>query len=478
MSVEKLSARVRSELTFLSYPAAEWTVPRFHDGRRALDVLIVGGGLGGLGTALGLRLERVNNFRIVDRKPRGLEGPWRRFARMATLRTPKDVTGIDFGIPCLTPRAWYEARFGSLAWAKIERIERTAWQEYLDWFRSVLAIPVENDTEAIAIVPAGTLLAVDLRGPNGIERIHVRRVVLATGIEGSGGWQVPDLAGALCPARYARAADEIDFARVAGKRVGILGGGASAFDNAGAALEAGAATVDLCIRRAELPRVNPFIWTNFAGVLGHFSELSDLQRWRFARCILEQLPVPAPQEAFDRCRRFGNFAWHTACGWRAVREEAGAVVVETDAGRFVFDFLIFATGIATDLSMRPELAAIADHVALWRDRFTPPPGEESDLLARHPYLGPAFEFMERQPDTAPFVSRIHNFTFGATPSHGLSAAAVTGMRYAVPKLVNGVVRSLFVEDAEHYYRELLAYEAPELSIAEAPSPKSKAAAGG
>jgi FAD-dependent urate hydroxylase len=469
MSVEELSARVRRELTYLSYPAARWTVPRSRDGNGVLDVLIVGGGQAGLATALGLRLERVSNIRIVDRNPRGLEGPWRRFARMTTLRTPKEVTGIDLGIPCLTPRAWYEARFGSAAWAQIDRIDREAWQEYLDWYRDVLEIPVENDTEVVAIEPVDDLLAVQLRRPRSSECVHARKIVLATGIEGSGRWQLPGFVeGRISPTSYARSADEIDFGRLAGKRIGVLGAGASAFDNAAAALEAGAARVDLCARRGDIPRVNPYIWMNFSGVLGHFAEMSDLQRWRFMHHILEELPVPPPQDAFERCRRFGNFVLHTACPWRAVREDGDALVVETERGRFVFDFLIFATGVATDLSLRPELAAFAQRIALWRDRFTPPPGEESDMLARHPYLGPAFEFMEREAGTAPFLSRIHNFTFGATPSLGLTGAAITGMRYAVPRLINGLVRDLFLEDAEHYYRNLVAYKDPEISIDDIP----------
>ncbi|EGH49635.1 hypothetical protein PSYPI_47513, partial [Pseudomonas syringae pv. pisi str. 1704B] len=40
----------------------------------------------------------------------------------------------------------------------------------------------------------------------------------------------------------------------AGKRVAVIGGGASAMDSAATALEAGATRVDLLIRRAELPR--------------------------------------------------------------------------------------------------------------------------------------------------------------------------------------------------------------------------------
>ena len=88
------------------------------------------------------------------------------------------------------------------------------------------------------------------------------------------------------------------------------------------------------------------------------------------------------------------------------------------------------------------------------------------MLARHPYLGPAFEFTEREPGTAPFLGRLHNFTLGALPSLGITGAAITGMKYGVPRLVNGLVRDLFREDAAAHYRDLLAYAVPELEILE------------
>ena len=467
MSVTQLSDRVRRELSYLSYPPRKWTLPRSRDGGGVLDVLIVGAGQSGLATAFGLKLERITNVKIVDRNPRGLEGPWRRFARMTELRTPKEVSGIDFGIPSLTVRAWYEAKFGRKAWDRIERIPQEIWRTYLDWYRDVLELPVENEVEVTSIEPAGDLLLAHLRQSGRTERVHARKIVLATGFDGSGGWRAPrDFVANLPAERYAHSADDIDFRRIAGKRVGVLGVGASAFDNAAAALEAGAARVDLCFRRPHIPRINPLMWMNFSGMLGHCAELTDLQRWRFMRHILQERPVPPTQDTFWRCRRFKNFVWHPNCAWHSVRDSGGVARVETKAGTFTFDFIIFATGVETDLSARTELAPIVHQIALWRDRFTPPPGEESDLLARHPYLGTAFEFTEREPGTAPFLCRLHNFTFGAMPSLGLTGAAIPGMRYGVRRLVNGLARDLFREDAAAYYRDLLAYAAPELETLE------------
>ncbi|WP_439368060.1 NAD(P)-binding domain-containing protein [Bradyrhizobium sp. DASA03120] len=463
MSVSQLTKRVRRELTYLDYPAREWTVPRFKDGAPVLDVLIVGGGQSGLGIAFGLRLERITNFRIIDRRRRGFEGPWRRFARMKQLRTPKEVTGMDFGIPSLTVRAWYEEKFGRQAWGRIDTLHQEVWRSYLDWYRDVLALPVENEVELMLIEPVDDIFLVHLRHTDRIERVHARKIVLATGFEGSGSWRAPkSLVAHLSADLYAHSADDIDFRKLAGKRIGILGAGASAFDNAALALEAGAAQVDLCFRRSEMPRVNPLTWMNFSGMLGHFGELEDLDRWRFMRHILEELPVPPTQDSYWRCRRFENFAWHSDCGWSVVDEAGGIARARSGDRSFDFDFIIFATGVETDLSARPELALFCEEIALWRDRFKPPPGEESESLARYPYLGKAFEFVERRPGAAPFLRGLHNFTFGAMLSHGISGAAITGIKYGVRRLVNCIARELFCEGAAAYYRDLLSYQTPEL----------------
>ena len=459
MSLEALERRVRQELDFLGYPARNWVPERRRQGERVLDVLVVGGGQAGLAACFGLRRERIDQVEVLDAKPAGLEGPWVDFARMVTLRTPKHVTGPDLGLPSLAPRAWFEARHGAGAWDTMQKIDRHDWQEYLGWYRRVLDLPVRNGVRVTGIAPDGDLLAARL--DSGDVRL-ARRIVLATGLEGSGRWQIPPVVTDHLPAdRYAHTAQAIDFGALQGKRIGVLGGGASAFDNAATALEAGAASVDLCIRRAELPRVNPYRWMENAGYLGHFADLPDALRWRMTRRIFE-MNQPPPQDTLWRCQRFPGFALHTGSPWRQVGLAGDAILVETPGRTFSFDFLIIGTGFTVDLALRPELAGLAPEIATWADRFVPPAGEEHAALGQFPYLAPDCSFTAKRPGTNPHLGHIHDFTFATMPSMGLTGGSISGLKYGVRRLVAGIAKSLFTEDAEAHCADLLAYAEPEL----------------
>jgi cation diffusion facilitator CzcD-associated flavoprotein CzcO len=72
---------------------------------------------------------------------------------MVTLRTPKGLTPIDYGLPALTPQAWYEACYGARAWEELDKIPRGVWMEYLRWYRRVLDLPVRNEAKVERIVP-------------------------------------------------------------------------------------------------------------------------------------------------------------------------------------------------------------------------------------------------------------------------------------------------------------------------------------
>ena len=453
MSLADLEARVRRELGFVNYPDRPWMPMREHADGPVHDVVIVGGGQSGLAAAFGLKRERVTNIVVLDRNAPGQEGPWVTFARMITLRTPKMVTGLDFGMPSITVRAWYEAAFGVESWDRLERLPREQWQDYLNWYRRVLELPVENNSHVTSIVPQGELVAVTVQDGR---TFRGRKVILATGIDGSGRWSVPAfVSSALRPDRYAHSADAIDFAALRGKRVGVLGNGASAFDNAATALEAGAARVDLCLRKPVFPRVNAHKWMEFAGFLGHYWTLSNLERWRFMRQVTS-MSQPPPPDTLRRCRAFPNFGIHTSAGWQQVVMRGEEIVVDTPAGEFQFDFVICGTGIVSDPTLRPELAAIAGDIALWSDKFTPPADEADDYLARTPYLGPGFEFISKSADAAS-LKNIHNFTYGATLSMGLSASSISGMKYGIPRLVAAVVGDLFRADSAHHLGALQAY---------------------
>lgn len=461
-ALEALEAQVARDLAYLDYPARPWVPPRAHPDAPVYDVVIVGGGQAGLATAFGLMREKVDNILVVDRNPAGQEGPWTTFARMVTLRTPKHLTGPDLGIPSLTPRAWFEARFGDDAWMELGKWPKEVWQDYLIWYRRVLDIPVRNEWDLVEVLPEGPLLRLAIDTPAGPRTLMARKLVLATGIDGAGRWHIPDFIRGVVPeSRYAHTSEVIDFNRLRGKRIGVLGAGASAFDNAGTALEAGVTSVDLCLRRADIPRVNPYRWMEFSGFLGHFAAMPDIDRWRFMKHILD-MNQPPPQDTFHRCARHPNFTFHTACPWEWVRMDSDGIHVATPKGVMIFDFLVVGTGFLVEAAYRPEVAAFANVIATWEDKFTPPPGEASAVLARYPYLGDAFQFMERQAGTAPYLANIHNFTFGATLSMGLSGASISGMKYGVSRLVQGVVRDLWMADRQHFLNDLRCYDQPEL----------------
>ncbi|GAB0114280.1 FAD/NAD(P)-binding protein [Acidisoma sp. C75] len=462
MTLAELEARLRADLACLDYPAKGWMPKRQHGGEPVLDVLIIGAGQGGLATAFGLMREKIGNILVVDQAARGGEGVWTSFARMITLRTPKHVSGPDLGIPSLTPRAWYEARFGAAAWQALGKLPREVWQDYLDWYRAVLDLPVRNETRIVDIAPESDLLAATAADGT---RFLARRIVLATGIAGSGAWMIPDfIERALPRARYGHTSEAIDFAALAGKRVGVLGAGASAFDNAATALEAGAARVQLCVRRRRLPRVNPYRWMEQAGFLGQFAALPDLMRWRFMRHIFT-MNQPPPPDTVARCAAFPQFSAHPGTPWLDARMAGEEIRILTPQGELAFDYVIIGAGFVMDAARRPELRRLAPAIATWGDRFTPPPGEEDAVLASYPYLATNFTFTSREAGTpaAAALARIHNFTFGATPSMGLSGASISGLKFGVRHLVEALAREFFTEDAELHYASLLGYEELELT---------------
>jgi len=461
-SLAALEARLAQELEYLGWTERNWMPARELEGEAVLDVAIVGAGQAGLVAAVALAQQGIRAV-VCDRSPAGSEGPWATTARMETLRSPKELTGPALGLPSLTFRAWFEAQFGREAWTAMDKIPRLQWMDYLVWYRRVMGVDVRNETAVTGIHPRPDAMAVrlDLRTPGGTRRVLARRVVLATGRDGLGGPAIPAFVHALPRSKWAHSSDEMDYARLAGLRVGVVGAGSSAMDSAATALEAGARSVELLIRRGDLPRVNKGKGASVPGLTqGHY-ELPDALKWRL-RHYINVANVPPPQGSTLRVSGHPNAFFNFGCPILSVTPQGESMRVATPKGDFEFDFLIVSTGFQVDWTRRPEFDALASHVRTWGDRFVPGPGGEDQELADSPDLGPAFEFQERVAGECPGLGRIHCFCYPATMSHGTVSGDIPAISEGAKRLAAGIASLFYREDFEHHFAKLEAYAEPEL----------------
>ncbi len=456
-----LEARFREDLSMLELPARPWVVPRSFEGQAMIDVAIIGGGMAGMTLAAALKLlgVRAVNF---DRSPVGFEGPWITTARMETLRSPKQLTGPALGFSSLTFRAWFEAQYGREAWVALDKIPRVQWMDYLQWYRRMLEPDIRNGHEVLAVIPAAAdrvMLRLRHEGREWDE--YARHVVLATGRDGLGKAWLPDFALAVSPARRAHSSDPLDYERLRGLRVGVIGGGASAMDCAATALESGAASVDLLVRRPDLPRVNKGKGAGGPGMTHGYSSLPDQWKWRI-RHYVNQQQTPPPRGSTLRVSRHPNVRFNLSSPILDIAERDGVIHIRTPRRSFEFDFLLFSTGFRVDFSARPEFAGLATHLRTWADRYTPVTGDEDQELSSLPDLGPAFEFLEKTPGACPGLSRVHCFCYPAVLSHGQVSGDIPAISEGAQHLARSLVASLFAEGIDRHFEAVRRYADPEL----------------
>ncbi len=459
IGLDALEQRVAHDLACLNHDAADWLQSRTYEGAHVYDTVIVGGGQSGMGAAFALRRERIANLLILDENPAGYEGPWDTYARMATLRTPKHLTSIDLGVPSLTFRAWWEAQHGAEGWDKLDKIPRKIWMDYLRWYRKVLDLPMRNETKLLRVEPV----------ERGLFRLHLskgepvlaRKVVLATGIQGGGEWHTPGFIADNLPKEfYAHTSEDIDYARLKGKRIAVLGAGASAFDNAHHALESGVTEVHVFVRRKQLPTVNPIRFMEQNGVIPRYAVMRDAEKYAFMASFFHRNQPPT-NDMFERAAAYPGFNLHLGCGWEAVSVDGDMVKVKTEKGIYHFDFLVLSTGLVTDPGLRPELCDVAGDIARWADVYEPPADVANTVISQHPYVSDSFEFVPRAGSDADKLHGLYGFNYSALISHGLSAAALSGLKYALPRLAGGIANQLFEDDKASILEGYYAYDEPE-----------------
>ena len=428
------------------------------------NVMIVGGGQTGSAFSFALRRAGIGKVAVIDAaEDEGRAGIWLTVARMNLLRTPKSLIGPELGTPAFSFQSWYEARHGTEAYTAIDRIPRIDWADYLRWYRQFLGIKIRYRARLLRIEPADGhfRLHLDAGGQDGIET--TRKIILCTGFTGNGGPYIPSvLSDGLPPNLYAHTEANIDFAALHGKDVAVIGAAASAFDAAGVALEAGAASVHLFARRPSIASVPITRSRGYPGAYDNYFLLPDAVRWQQALRYRRWGSTPTI-DAIERTVKFPNFRLHLAAPWRSARAEAGRIVAQVADKDVPFDFVIAGTGYYVDLAARPELADFHQQILLWRDRFVPSSGDEDAYLGAHPYLGAGHEYLETTPGAAPYLRNIHVQNPAGFVSFGVPTGDVPSMKRDIPAIVARISSDLFLADTEAHERRITGDVAPDFS---------------
>jgi FAD-dependent urate hydroxylase len=464
MSLKELNERVHKDLSYLNYRNAEdWIQPLKHPEGHVYEVVIVGGGQSGLAAAFALYRERISNILILDENHEGHEGPWETYARMATLRTPKHITSIDLGVPSLTFRSWWEAQAGLEGWEKVDKIPRGDWMDYLRWYRKVLQLPVMNEVKLTLIEPLeGGIHRLQIKGPGApSEQLLARKVILATGIQGGGEWHIPAMIYDHLPkSLYAHTSEAIDFNTLKGKKIAILGGGASAFDNANFALSEGVSEAHVFVRRNEMPRINPIRQMEMSGMIERYHSLDDADKYAVMSHFFRHNQPPT-NDTFSRAASWPGFHLHLGAPWLDVTAAIDGAQVTTPQGTFKFDFLIISTGLVTDPALRPELKLVESHILRWGDVYQAPLELANPVLDSHPYLNSGYSFLSRGEEGKELLHGLYTFNYSALISSGITASALSGMRFGIPRLASAVADELFQDQHEEILKNFFEYNVKE-----------------
>jgi 2-isopropylmalate synthase len=434
-SVEELEVAIRDHLEDLRfYSRQSWVVPAVTaGGEKVFDAVIVGAGQNGLALAYNLKLRGVRRLVVVDAQDTDQPGPWLSFARMQTLRTPKWITGPECSNPMLSFKVWFCSRYSKAEYDTFGFIPLPYFREYLKWYRHVLEIETLNNRRVTDIQwdPLNDCLKLTVDGPQrgGPTTLHARKVCLATGMAGAGRWAPPaDLAAGLPRSSYYCCWESIPWHDLTSRDVAVIGAGASGFDNAACALEAGCRSVTIYGSRPFPERDIYFeLWRgrDDSGVhacetghtpadlldplLAHNASLPDADRIRLVSSLMQNGWSPANPEYLARVPRVDEMVVRADCPVQRLVYLQGQdqVRVETAADSLDFDQVIFATGAQPGLEHRPELRRLWPRIRTWRDEA----GEEVPLpsdLDKLPKLSPRYQLQSKEGVPGPEFEHIYS----------------------------------------------------------------------
>lgn len=462
--LDALESQLRNDLLKINIPPRSWVMnSTYVDSEEVLDVAIIGGGMAGMTASFALIKEGISNIKMFDENPKNQEGPWIKYARMEALRSGKRYMGPALGIPSLTFWSWYEAQYGKEGWDNLKICPTKLWHAYLCWFKRVLKLPVENKMTLVKINPSNDLLELTFHYEEHSIIVYARKVILATGMEGSGGYEIPDYLKGIAKRFYAHTGEVIDPQFFYNKRIAIIGAGSSAFDAAGVALENGAESVDILVRRSAVSQINKFGQFAYPGLENGFYSLPDGMRSLFFAEVFKLGGIDPSKAALERIKDFKNLHLHYNTQVQHVVDNGDTAILQTNQETFQVDFIIAATGCRVDLSKRSELDSIRHAILLWENHVPCELLQQVPMLGYFPYLGPHFEFLEAEPGTAPFLKNIYCFNYGAFLSHGLLSSEIPGISVGATRLAKGIAADFFLNESLLYFEKIRNWQTPDFN---------------
>lgn len=171
------------------------------------------------------------------------------------------------GLPALTFRAYYEARFGREAWVAPDRAPRRIWMDYLIWYRKVLDLPVRNGVSVDNILPRADGMLDIACSEGGAKKTIVARAWCAGNRARWSRRPVRSRDRRSMDRKYwAHTADEIDFGRAARQAGGRDRGGRLGHGQRCKRAGSGAACLDLFAPQDAFPRSTSFLPASAARV--------------------------------------------------------------------------------------------------------------------------------------------------------------------------------------------------------------------
>jgi FAD-dependent urate hydroxylase len=370
------------------------------------ELLVIGAGPYALSTAA-LARERGIETVIVGR-PMGfwLENmPTGMFLRSGA-DWHLDAAGVD------TLEAYLEEQ--RLRPDEVDPIPIGLFLDYADWFVQRKGLDVREEFVSRLEKSDGRFEATLENGG----RILADAVVAAPGVRHY--TQIPEWAVSLPPDRSGHTCELVDFERLAGARVLVVGGRQSAYEWAALIAEHGAERIDV-VHRHETPRFERVSWRfvdahveRTVAVPGYWRNLPQQERdaiarrfWEVGRLTLEYWLTPRLQS--DRINRWpGVQVLQAGRG----RDHRALRVTLSDSTRLTVDHVVFACGYRPQLSNVPYLADVLEQLEL-ADGF-PVLDEAMQTTLGGLYLtgfsatrdfGPFFGFVKSAPAAATLIVR-------------------------------------------------------------------------